>query len=49
MAPNLVLALLLNLDSDILFVAVPLKSSAVFSPVARRKGSVWIFVWITVI
>ena len=38
MAPNLVLALLLNLVSDVLFVVVSLKSCAVFRPVARRKG-----------
>jgi len=38
MAPYLVVALLLNLDSGVLSVALSLNSSAVFSPLARRKG-----------
>jgi len=38
MALNLVLALLLNLDSGVVLVALSLKLSAVLSPLARRKG-----------
>jgi len=38
MAPNLVLALLLNLDSGVLFVSLSLKLSAVSGSLARRKG-----------